>query len=200
MQYTIGIDEAGRGPLAGPVAVGAVIVKKNFDTKLLTRMRDSKQVSERVREELFAELLRLKKVGVLDFAFSFSSATRIDTRGIVPAIRDALTRTLEKLNADPQKCQVLLDGSLYAPSSFLHQETIIRGDATEPLISAASIVAKVMRDRYMVRLSKSFPEYDFDVHKGYGTLRHRTAIRTHGLSRLHRATFCKSLHVGRNTV
>lgn len=193
MKYLIGIDEAGRGPLAGPVSVSAVMVKRGSEKRLLSLMRDSKQVSANAREELFASLVRMKKAGELDFAHAFSSAQIIDRRGIVPAIRSALASVLKKLNAKPKECAVLLDGSLYAPEVFTSQKTIIRGDATEPIISAASIVAKVLRDRYMVRVAREYPQYGFEVHKGYGTLAHRRAIRKYGLSDLHRATFCTSL-------
>ncbi len=200
MKYLIGIDEAGRGPLAGPVSVGAVMVLKGKETSLLKLMRDSKQLSETAREELFTDLTRLREQGVLNFSHSFSSATVIDRRGIVPAIRGALSRCLLKLEADSRKCEILLDGSLYAPEEFIAQKTIVRGDASEPIISAASIVAKVMRDRYMVRIASEYPAYGFEVHKGYGTLKHREAIRRLGLSGLHRASFCRSLHPARNTV
>jgi ribonuclease HII len=199
-KYIIGIDEAGRGPLAGPVSVGAVMVRRGGEKTFLRLMRDSKQLSEAAREELFSDLTSLRKQGVLNFSHSFSSASVIDRRGIVPAIRSALSRCLLKLEADPRECEVLLDGSLYAPDEFVAQKTIIRGDASEPIISAASIVAKVMRDRYMERVAVSYPSYGFEVHKGYGTAKHRAAIRCHGLSGLHRASFCKSLHPAGNTV
>jgi len=200
MRYLIGIDEAGRGPLAGPVSVGAVMIRVDADMSLLSSMRDSKQLNSQDREELFQELKNLKKEGKLDFAVSFSAASMIDGRGIMPSIRSALAKCLKKLEARPDECNILLDGSLYAPEEFLEQRTIIRGDASEPLISAASIAAKVMRDRHMERLAHLYPVYGFDVHKGYGTLRHREAIRAYGLSELHRASFCKSLHLSGNTV
>ena len=95
--------------------------------------------------------------------------------------------------AEPKDCRVLLDGSLRAPAEYIRQETIIRGDDTEPVISLASIMAKVTRDRLMKQISSKYPEYDFHVHKGYGTLAHRRIIATSGLCDLHRRTFCTRL-------
>ena len=193
MKYFIGIDEAGRGPLAGPVAVGAVMVPLDFDWSLLEGVRDSKKLSEKKREEFFARAVELQESQTLRFAVSTSSAAYIDTYGIVPAIKRALAEALSRLEAEPKDCRVLLDGSLKAPAEYIRQETIIRGDDTEPCISLASIMAKVTRDRLMKRLSAKYPEYDFHVHKGYGTLAHRSAIQVYGLSEVHRTTFCSRI-------
>ncbi|MDO8576413.1 MAG: ribonuclease HII [bacterium] len=190
MRYVIGIDEAGRGPLAGPVAVGAVMVPVSFDWKVLEGVRDSKKLSEKKREEFFARVLELERSQTLRFAVSTSSAVYIDRYGIVPAIKRALAEALSRFEIEPADCRVLLDGSLSAPAQYIHQETIIRGDDTEPVISLASIMAKVTRDRLMKRLSPKYPAYDFHVHKGYGTLAHRRIIATSGLCDLHRRTFC----------
>ena len=118
----------------------------------------------------------------------------------MPAIRRALAEALSRLEADPKECHVLLDGSLSAPAEYVHQKTIIRGDDSEPVISLASIMAKVTRDRLMKRLSPKYPEYDFHTHKGYGTASHISAIGRCGLSDIHRASFCRGLRLGSNTV
>lgn len=194
------MDEAGRGPLAGPVAVGAVIVPINFDWRLVRGAKDSKQMTPVAREHMFARMRELERAGALRLAVSFSSANIIDRRGIVPAIHSALARCLIKLDARPHECEIRLDGNLTAPEQFENQRTIIRGDELETIISLASIAAKVQRDRLMVRCAKEHPKYGFDVHMGYGTLVHRTAIRKHGFCKLHRTTFCKNLLSGLNTV
>lgn len=200
MRYVIGIDEAGRGPLAGPVAVGAVRVPADFDWSVLEGVRDSKKLSEKKREEFFARAGELQLSGALRFSVSTSSAAYIDRYGIVPAIKRALTEALSRLDTEPDDCRVLLDGSLSAPAEYIHQETIIRGDDTEPVISLASITAKVTRDGLMKRLSSKYPEYDFHVHKGYGTASHIAAIRRDGLSDIHRASFCTRLRLGSKSV
>ncbi len=200
MRYQIGIDEAGRGPLAGPVAVGAVMVPMDFDWSQLEGVRDSKKLSERAREKIFESTRELERVAGLSFVVSTSSAAYIDTYGIVPAIKRALGEALARLNVEPSDCRVLLDGSLSAPVQYIYQETMIRGDDTEPIISLASILAKVMRDRLMKRLSPKYPAYDFHAHKGYGTASHVSAIARYGLSEMHRATFCSRLRVGPKSV
>ncbi len=191
--YLIGIDEAGRGPLAGPVAVGAVLVPSDFDWSVLAGVRDSKKLSEKKREELFEQTHALEQSGSLRFAVATSSARYIDTYGIVPAIKRALAEALSRFDVAPADCRVLLDGSLKAPEEYINQETIIRGDDREPVISLASIMAKVTRDRLMTRLAPKYPAYDFHVHKGYGTAAHRAAIAKSGLSGLHRASFCSRI-------
>ena len=189
----IGIDEVGRGPLAGPVAVGAVSLAKNQKqkaSKFLKGIQDSKQLSPNQREEWFIKLMQAYASGSLDYAVSFVTSQRIDRIGIAPAIHSALARTLSKLAPPPEHSLVLLDGGLKAPQQFIHQQTIIRGDSQEPLIAAASIIAKVLRDRRMTRYAKQYPDYGFEEHKGYGTLRHREALRTYGMTPLHRVSFC----------
>jgi ribonuclease HII len=192
--FLIGIDEAGRGPLAGPVAVGAVVVPTGFDWSQVAGAKDSKQMTPKSRDALYKKMCVLRKEGKLDFAVAFSSAAVIDRRGIVPAVQSALDRALSKIpKASPLGCRVLLDGGLHAPKEFTDQKTIIRGDQSEPAISLASIAAKVMRDRLMVRMARKFPAYGFEIHKGYGTLAHRGAIRKEGLCEFHRTTFCTKL-------
>lgn len=209
--YTIGIDEAGRGPLAGPVAVGVVMVPKDFDWGLLPGVNDSKKLSEKKREEIFEAAKKLPASLRLQYAVSMVSAKQIDKIGIVPAVKLAMDRALKRLEKGAatfkngatyspidwtiDTYKVLLDGGLTAPERFVDQETIIKGDGKEKVIGLASIVAKVTRDRYMRRRATlaAFAPYTLDVHKGYGTKAHREAIKTHGLSSEHRKSFCRNL-------
>jgi ribonuclease HII len=186
----IGIDEAGRGPLAGPVAVGVVAVPKGYRLKKrFPGVADSKKLSPKKREVLFALLEAAAKRGEVSFVVEFSSASYIDSKGITLAVTKALVRGLSKMAPTHAfVAKVLLDGSLKAPPQY-KQKTIIRGDATEPIISLASIAAKVVRDRHMVRLAKKFPRYGFDVHKGYGTKMHGQAIERFGRCPEHRRSF-----------
>ncbi len=189
-QFLIGIDEAGRGPLAGPVAVGAVRIPIDFDEKLLVGIRDSKQLTEGERDAWYEKLEVWEKTGKLFFAVGLASHRVIDEQGISQAIRAAIKNALRDIEADPDLCEVLLDGGLRAPKSYLRQVTIIKGDEKVPIISLASIAAKVTRDRMMQKFAKKYPNYGFDVHKGYGTEKHREAIEAFGLCDIHRRTFC----------
>jgi ribonuclease HII len=189
-RFLVGIDEAGRGPLAGPVAVGVVMVPVGFDIRLLSGVRDSKQMSELGREIWYERLQQLEADAGVRHSVQFSSALYIDTYGIVPAVRRAIARALRALEVEPEEAEILLDGALRAPARFVRQTTIIRGDQTEPIISMASVAAKVKRDRLMRRLAARYPEYGFDIHKGYGTKKHRDLIRILGLCDIHRRTFC----------
>ncbi len=194
--YLIGVDEAGRGPLAGPVSVGVVAFRRTTHnqqpTKILKGIRDSKKFSENQREEWFRKLKQLEKEGKIKTAVSYSSAKIIDGNGIVFAIRRALAMSLKKLKLQPNECEVLLDGTLYAPKEYKKQKTIIRGDNSVPIIAAASIIAKVSRDRKMKRMAKKFPKYGFEIHKGYGTKAHYRAIKKLGVSEIHRRSFLNS--------
>lgn len=193
MKYLIGVDEVGRGPLAGPVAVGAVLIASDFDWSLIVGVRDSKKLSEKARENIFERARILRDSNQLRFSVCTSSAAYIDRFGIVPAIRRALSEALTRLEVNPRSCRVLLDGSLSAPAEYTHQTTIIGGDDSEPAISLASIVAKVARDAFMKNLALKYPAYGFEIHKGYGTSKHREAIAQSGLSDVHRATFCSRI-------
>ncbi|MGH7141108.1 MAG: ribonuclease HII [Minisyncoccia bacterium] len=194
MRFLIGIDEAGRGPLAGPVAVGAVLVPEGFDvSQEFPGVRDSKKLSAEKREEIYAALRhRAEAVGDVRFCVRFASHHCIDRLGITRAVRLALFACAQHLAPDPGGVHVLLDGLLEAPPRF-SQETIIRGDESVPLISLASISAKVERDQLMQRMAKKFPDYGFDIHKGYATAAHREAIAERGLCAIHRVTFCKKI-------
>ncbi len=195
MQYVVGVDEAGRGPLAGPVAVGVVMVPQNFNIKkVFPGVADSKKLTEKKREEIYTLLQQAQRNETLRYVVVFASAQMIDRDGITKAVRDAVWRGVYKLVCrylgprEQSSVRVLLDGLLVAPPEYV-QKTIIRGDATEPIISLASIAAKVERDRLMVEYAKKFPNYGFEVHKGYGTQKHLAAIKKFGLCAIHRTTF-----------
>ncbi len=189
--FIIGVDEAGRGALAGPVSVGVALVPRDFDWALIPGVRDSKQLSEKKREEIFLRARTLQKEGVLEYAVALVSAAIIDQRGITTAVRIGIARALKKLSHNIDDVEVRLDGLLHAPKEYIRQQTIIRGDQTEPAISLASIMAKVTRDRHMVALAKKYPAYALEVHKGYGTLVHRESIQRDGISDIHRRYFCR---------
>ena len=191
-KYIIGIDEVGRGPLAGPVAVCAFKMPVNFNAKFFGKNKDSKKLTPEKREEIFVRLKILKKEKVVDYFVSYESAKRIDTVGLSKAIKNCLEKSLSKLKVKPERCLVLLDGGLKAPKKYINQKTIIRGDEKERAIAFASIVAKVSRDALMCKLAKKYPEYCFEIHKGYGTKKHCESIRKNGLSAEHRRCFCKN--------
>ena len=199
-KWLIGIDEAGRGPLAGPVSVGLVLVPTNFDWGLIPGVGDSKQLSEKKREAIFKQAQVLQKEGKLQYVVEMVSASKIDSDGISVCIKKSIVKGLKtlivsRLNLVAEKVMVKLDGSLRAPDEYVHQETIIKGDSKEKVIGLASIMAKVTRDRYMTKVASnpSFKVYDFARHKGYGTKAHRDSIAQNGLSTQHRATYCRNI-------
>lgn len=188
MRFIVGVDEAGRGPLAGPVAVGIVAVPVGFDVALeFPGVKDSKKLSEKKREQIFAQLEERKKLGDVRFSVCFEDATVIDTKGIAHAVRKAMWRGVRALSPEDVE-KVFLDGSLSAPPEYV-QETIIDGDNLVPIISLASVAAKVLRDRKMRAYDLEFPGYGFGKHKGYGTKEHHAAIKEQGISSVHRKTF-----------
>lgn len=200
IKWLIGIDEAGRGPLAGPVAVGVVLVPASFDWQQVPGVNDSKQLSEAKREEIYNIANDLHNSGQLQYAVGLVSARVIDRIGIVQAVNVALKRALIRTTKpikpiDWTKVSVKLDGGLKAPGYCVAQETIIKGDSKERVIGLASIMAKVTRDRYMKRIAirPAFVSYDFARHKGYGTKVHRNSISMHGLSSEHRVGYCKNI-------
>jgi len=202
-KYTVGIDEVGRGPIAGPVAVGAFVFLEENVKKIFRKVKESKQLSEKQREEWFDIIQAQKKLGGVDFAVTFQSEKIIDTKGLSFAIRTALKKSLGEiimrsdltLGEGPTSPlgKVLLDGGLKAPLEFTNQKTIIKGDEKEVVIALASICAKVTRDRKMRQYAKKFPEYGFDVHKGYGTRKHYEVIKKNGLTEIHRRSFLKGI-------
>ncbi len=186
-RWIVGVDEAGRGPWAGPVAVGVFAIPENgYDDLTLCCARDSKTLTPTARE-LWST--RLKDVPGARWAVTLSSATSIDRRGIVVAIFRALTRALSRIDIEPSRALILLDGGLHAPHKYTHQHTIVRGDSTERVIAAASILAKTFRDAHMCRVARVYPQYGFTRHKGYGTPEHRIALFAHGMTPIHRSSF-----------
>lgn len=196
-KWLVGVDEAGRGPLAGPVTIGVVKVPINFNWQLLPEVADSKQLTEVKRGVVFENLRRLQQVGKIDCTVTKVHASTIDTIGITSAVKLGINRAFERLELNESECLVKLDGLLSAPSRFLNQETIIKGDQKEPVIGLASIAAKVTRDRYMIARStdQRFTAYQFHLHKGYGTALHRKLIAKHNLSSLHRRSYCKNINL-----
>lgn len=193
LRYLIGIDEAGRGPIAGPVAVGAFAFLDPSAPKLFRGVKESKQLTEAQREAWLERILDARESGEVDFCVTFRSEKIIDTRGLTYAIKTALEESLSVLVTDSligfDQCQVLLDGGLKAPAEFVNQKTIIRGDSKEKAIALASICAKVTRDRYMNEFALRHPEYGFECHKGYGTVRHYYALKKFGVLPIHRKSF-----------
>jgi len=192
MRYIVGIDEAGRGPLAGPVAVGIVKIPEDFNKKFFLGIKDSKKLSEKDRELWFELATEARREGEIDWAVSLVSEGVIDRRGIVHAINLGIKRCLAKVLAE-EDSQIFLDGGIRAPGNFFHQQTVVKGDEKIPVISLASILAKVVRDRKMKQLAKKYPKYEFERHKGYGTKLHINMIRKYGSTKLHRQTFIRKL-------
>ncbi|HVE44216.1 MAG TPA: ribonuclease HII [Gammaproteobacteria bacterium] len=174
-----GVDEAGRGPLAGPVIAAAVILDPR---RPIAGLADSKALSEKMREKLFAEIRR----SALAVSVARARVREIDEINILQATLLAMQRAVTRLAMQPTL--VLVDGNC-APVLDCDVRTIIKGDVTESAISAASIVAKVVRDRIMKMLDKRYPMYGFAKHKGYGTRSHVAALTTHGVSSVHRRSF-----------
>lgn len=199
-KFIIGIDEVGRGPLAGPVAVSAVLMTEKNYSKMQQKIanaedsknfqiRDSKKMTPIARSETYKKILQWQKEGLLDFVYVTMSPAQIDKKGIAVCLRELVALALEKIEA-PTDAKILLDGTLFAPTKFSKQKTIIGGDDLQPIISLASIIAKVRRDLYMNLLSKKFLHYNFGENKGYGTKKHIIALRKYGLSKEHRHSFC----------
>ena len=197
-RWVVGVDEVGRGPLAGPVTVCAYAVRADSVAEVDGALSaagcgDSKSVSPATRERVSAAARRAAARGVARFAIRSVSADAIDRDGITAAISRALSRALLALDLHPEEVEVRLDGSLRAPRRYTNQRTIVRGDASDIWIGAASCLAKVYRDRLMGRLGEIHPGYGFQDHAGYGTLSHRRAIHRLGLSPVHRRSFCRGI-------
>lgn len=198
IKYLVGVDEVGRGPLAGPVAVCVFCIPQKprhpvsrlgADFFASGVVRDSKKMTAKMREKIFKSISRKKASGHISCAVAFVSASFIDRAGISCAIRTALRSALRVLHIFARECRVLLDGGLKAPAEFTRQKTIIKGDEKEAVIALASIVAKVSRDRKMCAFAKKYPQYGFEKHKGYGTREHYAALQKHGPCPIHRKTF-----------
>ncbi len=178
-EYICGIDEVGRGPLAGPVVTCAVILPKDCD---ILYLNDSKQLSEKKREELY-DIIMEKAVSV---GIGYNSPERIDEINILQATLEAMRQSVSKLNPQPT---LLLNDAVTIPGIDIKQIPIIKGDAKSISIAAASIVAKVTRDRLMVEYDKIYPEYDFASNKGYGSQKHIDALKKYGKTPIHRNSF-----------
>lgn len=189
-EAVIGVDEVGRGPLAGPLAVGALLMRKKH-RRLLRGIKDSKKLDAAARERWYKRISALEKEGKLVCKVAFVSERVIDREGISRALTRAVGSCLRRLGV-PVTARVLLDGSLYAPPCYIRQRTVVRGDEKHLVIAAASIVAKVHRDRRMKALSKKYPLYLFESHKGYGTRAHYERLRLHGPSEIHRRSYLKN--------
>ena len=177
-----GIDEAGRGPLAGPVVAGAAILPVDCEILFLN---DSKKLSEKRREALFTEI----KEKAVAWSVGIVGPDVIDEINILQATYEAMREAISKLSVQPQ---ILLNDAVTIPQIEIPQVPIVKGDAKSVSIAAASIIAKVTRDRLMVEYDKIMPEYGFASHKGYGSKSHIEAIQKYGPSPIHRATFIKN--------
>jgi ribonuclease HII len=174
-----GVDEAGRGPLAGPVSAAAVILDP---ARPIAGLADSKKLSEKQRDQL-APIIRER---ALAWAVAFAEVEEIDQINILQATLLAMKRAVERLHVRPQ--QVLVDG-LHCPQTGIPSQAIVKGDSQVAAISAASILAKTARDELMLGLHRQYPQYGFDEHKGYPTAAHLAALREHGISAVHRTSF-----------
>ncbi len=179
-----GVDEAGRGPLAGPVYAAAVILPRGLE---IPGLNDSKKLSEKRREELF-EVICEKALAT---GIAFATVEEIEERNILGATYLAMSRAIEGLRIRPDLA--LIDGNRSAGIAFPCR-CVVKGDARCADIAAASILAKVSRDRVMLELAKQYPEYHFEQHKGYGTALHYAALREYGPSPVHRPSFLKKMH------
>jgi ribonuclease HII len=177
--YVVGVDEAGRGPLAGPVVAAAVVLDASIP---ISHLKDSKKLSSKQREFLFEEI----KEKAIAFAFGRATVQEIEQLNILQATLLAMQRAVLNLSITPT--QVLVDGN-QAPSLPYEVETIVKGDQKVATISAASILAKVLRDREMLEYHTQYPDYGFKQHKGYATKQHILALKKLGATPLHRKNF-----------
>lgn len=185
-EFICGIDEAGRGPLAGPVVAGAVILPK--DCRILY-INDSKKLTEKKREELY-DIIVEKAVS---YGIGYASPKRIDEINILQATYEAMREAVAKLTSKPD---LLLNDAVTIPGVEIRQIPIIKGDAKSITIGAASILAKVTRDRLMKEYDKVFPEYGFGGNKGYGSAAHIEALKKYGPTPIHRRSFIKNFELG----
>ena len=179
-----GVDEAGRGPLAGPVCAAAVILPHGLESPGLN---DSKKLTDKRRRELFPII----KEQAIAYGIAFATEQEIDEINILQATFLAMRRAIEQLEGKADFA--LIDGN--RESDFgIPCMTVVKGDSRSANIAAASVLAKVTRDLYMEEMAEKYPEYGFEVHKGYGTKRHYEALREHGMSEIHRRTFLKKFY------
>jgi len=179
-----GVDEAGRGPLAGPVCAAAVILPRGLE---IEGLNDSKKLSEKKRDELYDKIIS----SAVSYGIAFASVEEIEERNILGATYLAMNRAIAMLDIKP--ALALIDGNRNKEISC-PSRTVVHGDARCASIAAASILAKVTRDRYMLKMAEEYPVYSFEKHKGYGTKAHYEAIREYGPSPIHRPSFLKKMH------
>jgi len=179
-----GVDEAGRGPLAGPVYAAAVILPKGH---IVEGVNDSKKLSEKKRELLFDKIID----ECVCYSIGTASEKEIDEINILQATYLAMKRAVDGLEIVPQLA--LIDGNRIPPLTSTDARAIVKGDAKSASIACASILAKVSRDRYMLEMAKKYPEYQFEKHKGYGTKLHYEMIDKYGICEIHRKTFLKKV-------
>ena len=179
-----GVDEAGRGPLAGPVCAAAVILPRGL---VIPGVNDSKKLTEKKREALY----NIIKSEAISYGIAFADVDEIETLNILKAAMLAMNRAIEMLSPQPQLA--LIDGNRNKEIA-VNSRCIVGGDGKCADIAAASILAKVTRDRYMLEMAQKYPEYGFDAHKGYGTKAHYAALREYGPSPIHRMSFLRKLH------
>ena len=182
-EYICGIDEAGRGPLAGPVVVAAVIMPRN---SMIEGVNDSKKVSEKKRESLY-EIITNEAIA---YGVGIIDQKEIDRINILNATKEGLTMAVKELSIRPNL--ILVDALKNIDTDGIEYRSIIKGDAKSLSISAASVMAKVSRDRLMVQYAEMYPEYGFEGHKGYGSAAHIEAIKKYGPCPIHRLTFIKN--------
>lgn len=175
-----GVDEAGRGALAGPVVAAAVVLDRMLDPAIF---KDSKAIGANERERLFQILLESNSI----IGVGIHSHRFVDRLNVLGATMSAMTRSVHRLGSVPES--ILIDGNRVPLSLFGRAKAIVKGDATVPVISAASVVAKVTRDRIMIQLGCRFPDYGFEIHKGYATAVHYAALARWGPCDVHRKTF-----------
>lgn len=178
-----GIDEAGRGPLAGPVSAAAVILPEGYSHALLD---DSKKLTEKKRELIYEELMADERI---IWGHSYAEAKEIDEINILKANHAAMARSVDALDVKKRASVYCLIDGLPVPNFPYASEGIVKGDGKSLSIAAASVIAKVVRDRKMLEYAEEFPEYGFENHKGYGTKAHLAALEKHGPTRIHRRSF-----------
>lgn len=179
-----GVDEAGRGPLAGPVCAAAVILPRGL---VINGLNDSKKLSEKKREELFDVICEK----AISSATAFATVDEIEEMNILNAAMLAMNRAISKLEPRPELA--LIDGNRNSGIEF-PSRCVVKGDAKCADIAAASVLAKVTRDRYMLQMAEKYPQYGFEKHKGYGTKQHYEALREYGPCEIHRPSFLRKMH------
>lgn len=193
-KWIIGVDEVGRGPVAGPVSVCVCAISFSLYRKnIWDGLTDSKKMSPKKRELWYKKAKEFEKDEGIRFSVISRNALLIDKKGIQSALRECITEGFEKIAISPKDSEVYLDGGLTAPKKYVRQTTLIKGDSKEKSISLASVIAKVVRDNYMSRIAKKYPEYGFEKHKGYGTKNHYNVILKKGITPLHRKSFLLSI-------